>query len=64
MHSQINLKNAWAKVIDTLTAKNSGSFDVSEFVACYPYALASRIALIKVGWVQQQTPPQPLRLPG
>lgn len=52
--AQITLKNPWAKVIDTITAKNTGSSDLSEFVACYPEQLASRIALIKVG--MQLTP--------
>lgn len=45
---QINLKNPWAKVIDTITAKNTGSLDVLDFIVCYPEHLASRIALIKV----------------
>lgn len=54
LSAQITLKNPWAKVIDTITAKNTGSSDLSEFVACYPEQLASRIALIKVS--MQLTP--------
>lgn len=46
-HTQITLKNPWAKVIDTITAKNTGS-DLTDFVVCYPEHLASRISLIKV----------------
>lgn len=44
---QIGLKNPWAKVIDTITAKNTGG-ELSEFVVCYPEHLASCISLIKV----------------
>lgn len=45
---QINLKNSWAKVIDTITVKNAGKTDLTNFVVCYPDSLASRIALLKV----------------
>lgn len=34
-------------MIDTITAKNTGS-DLTDFVVCYPEHLASRISLIKV----------------
>ena len=54
LSAQITLKNPWAKVIDTITAKSTGSSDLSDFVVCYPEHLASRIALIKVG--MQLTP--------
>ncbi|WIA09458.1 hypothetical protein OEZ85_008859 [Tetradesmus obliquus] len=45
---RINLKNTWAKAIDTLKAKNTGDSDLSNFVVCYPESIASRIAVLKV----------------
>jgi hypothetical protein len=45
---QINLKNPWAKVIDTITVKNTGSGPASTVVVCYPGALAARLAINKV----------------
>eukprot|EP00882_Tetradesmus_deserticola_P023258 GHRQ01025306.1.p1 GENE.GHRQ01025306.1~~GHRQ01025306.1.p1 ORF type:complete len:230 (+),score=50.88 GHRQ01025306.1:212-901(+) len=46
---QINLKNTWAKAIDTIQAKNTAGSDLSNFVVCYPGSLAPRIAVLKVG---------------
>ncbi|KAF6257504.1 Ribophorin I-domain-containing protein [Scenedesmus sp. NREL 46B-D3] len=45
---RINLKNTWAKAIDTLKAKNTAGSDLSNFVVCYPGSLAPRIAVLKV----------------
>jgi hypothetical protein len=53
--AQITLKNPWAKVIDTITAKATSS-ELTEFVACYPGQLADRISLVKVGVCTCRTP--------
>eukprot|EP00882_Tetradesmus_deserticola_P020476 GHRQ01022123.1.p1 GENE.GHRQ01022123.1~~GHRQ01022123.1.p1 ORF type:complete len:580 (+),score=253.23 GHRQ01022123.1:133-1872(+) len=45
---RINLKNTWAKAIDTIQAKNTAGSDLSNFVVCYPGSLAPRIAVLKV----------------
>ncbi|KAF8073141.1 OST1A [Scenedesmus sp. PABB004] len=45
---RINLKSAWAKVVDTVKLTNKGKGAAGEFVACYPEALGARIALLKV----------------
>jgi hypothetical protein len=55
---QINLKNTWAKTIDTLKAKNTAGYDVSNFVVCYPESVAPRIAVLKVGGLQTNTSTQ------
>lgn len=59
---QINLKNTWAKAIDTLKAKNTGGSDLSNFVVCYPESIASRIAVLKVRKQQTNTSTQQQQL--
>jgi hypothetical protein len=49
LSAQITLKNPWAKLIDTITAKNTGTNELSDVVVCYPQHLADRISVIKVG---------------
>jgi hypothetical protein len=59
---QINLKNTWAKAIDTLKAKNTGDKDLSNFLVCYPESIAPRIAVLKVSELQTNTSTQQQQL--